>query len=210
MAKCFREFNIPIAGVLGVDDLRHLEEGAQQELRYSHGHDREPDKEDIRKHDPCQMNRKTVFVDRIVESRSDDRDNKRSEDNAEQRYSRKKDDEGCYQGVGQVPRFLPLFGLDIFGKDRNKGRCQRTFSHEPPQEVRDTEGNKEGVCCHGRPVDIGYHHIAYKTEDSAQQGGPADNPGSFGDFSVYCLRTAFSLLSQSVFPEKIKKVLTFP
>ena len=59
---------------------------------------------------------------------------------------------------------------NILRKNRDKSGIQRTFSKEAPEQIGDTECDKEGVCDESGAEESGHHYVTDKAKDATEEG----------------------------------------
>ncbi len=66
--------------------------------------------------------------------------------------------------------------LQVFGENGDEGDGQRPFGEEPPEEVRDPEGDEEGVGGEARAEEAGHDRVPDQTEDAGEHRGHPHDP----------------------------------
>ena len=119
------------------------------------------DQQDVGEHQPGQEDGEVVLGRHLGEAGRHDRHDERGEEDAEKRNDDEEDRQGREGDVGQLQRLLPGLVPQVFREDGDEGDGQRPLGEEPPEEVRDPEGDEEGV----------------RRETRAEEGRPRPCPG---------------------------------
>ena len=163
------------------DDERDVEE------RRGEGRDREPapgvedpggerderDEQDVRKGDPQHRHRQAELLGARGEPGRGDVDDQRGRGDAERRRDHEREEEGRRHAVHQVPGLVLAVSRLVLGEDRHERLREGSFREQAPQQVRDPEGDEEGVGGQPSAEDRGDHRIADEAEDARDQRHPA-------------------------------------
>ena len=179
------------------DDGREGRRGEMPErIEDPHAEGDERDEEDVGEHEPGKEDGEVVLGGRLDETGRHDRHDERGEEDAQERNDDEDDRQGREGDVRQFQRLLAGFVPQVFGEDGDEGDGQRPLGEEPPEEVRDPEGDEEGVGRETRAEEAGHDHVPDKAEDAGEHRGDPHDPCRPDDPRIF--GTAFRLPSDDL------------
>jgi len=154
------------------DDGREGRRGeVPQRVQDPHAQGHERDEKDVGEHDPGEQHREGVLVRGGPEAGGHNRDDGGRKNDARNRDDHEDDRQEREGHPGQLEGVLAGFRLEVLREDGHEGDGERPLGKESPQQVRDPEGDEEGVRGKARAEEAGHNDIADESEDAREHRG---------------------------------------
>ena len=76
--------------------------------------------------------------------------------------------------IDQLPGIILAAPVLVFGEYRHESLRKRALGKQPPQQIRDSEGDEESVSCDAGAERARNHRVAHESQDARHQGHAAD------------------------------------
>jgi hypothetical protein len=165
------------------DDQREVQqrrrEGGDGEARQRVEHARqernEADEDEIGEGDAGEHHRELELAGHLVIFRRHQPDEARHDDLEDERDQHQARHEHRQHFVREALGILdPAFGIEALAEEGHEPRGEGAFAEQPAKDVRDQEGDQEGVIGMARAEHARADHVAREAEHAADHGQPAD------------------------------------
>ena len=157
---------------------QHRRERGQRKLlvgvEHAGGERRQRDEDDVREHDPRHVHREDIGLSVVPEpGRHREHDPRRARHARQRQHGEAPGENGGHRVDERLGRVVAFRVLEL-GEDRHEGLRERAFRRQPPQQVRDPEGDVKCVGELAGAEGSGNQRFADQAGHAGQQREAAD------------------------------------